>query len=373
MPNCGPGAGSESCCTSLEVPGGTFYRTYEDSGICAKGEANPGDGEHLPAGQVPGNSGAVPPVRARRLAGCAGHSYTPPTGSGKHTHLNGGKGLVAVGGDAGVGYETGWLAPESHIAPTDDNLACPVWRWNEHGGRPWTHENLPITCVNWYEAYAFCIWDGGFLPSEAEWEYAEVGKRAAGVPFLSHTQGRDLAPVGSEPRGAVRWGQFDFNGEVYEWNLDWSAPYTACTDCAYLTDPSERVFRGGPCQFRGKRQSPHLRCGADVRETALGSGAPEAPRRATPPGPNSPARGVLRDRLGAPRAASRRVRPTGSGGVRRPARIKRASAESARVSARRTPSSVRLPASRRAARPGSGATGGSVLAISSSARRGSAQ
>jgi formylglycine-generating enzyme required for sulfatase activity len=30
-------------------------------------------------------------------------------------------------------------------------------------------ENLPINCVNWWESYAFCIWDGGFLPSEAEW------------------------------------------------------------------------------------------------------------------------------------------------------------------------------------------------------------
>ena len=29
--NCGPGgSGTESCCTSLEVTGGTFYRTYDD-------------------------------------------------------------------------------------------------------------------------------------------------------------------------------------------------------------------------------------------------------------------------------------------------------------------------------------------------------
>ena len=38
-----------------------------------------------------------------------------------------------------------------------------------------SQENLPINCVDWAEAYAFCIWDGGFLPSEAEWEYAAAG------------------------------------------------------------------------------------------------------------------------------------------------------------------------------------------------------
>jgi formylglycine-generating enzyme required for sulfatase activity len=33
---------------------------------------------------------------------------------------------------------------------------------------------------------------------------------------------------------------------MWEWNLDWYATYVdPCTDCAYLTAASERVFRGG--------------------------------------------------------------------------------------------------------------------------------
>jgi hypothetical protein len=29
---------------------------------------------------------------------------------------------------------------------------------------PGNNENLPVNCINWYRAYAFCTWDGGFLP-----------------------------------------------------------------------------------------------------------------------------------------------------------------------------------------------------------------
>ena len=69
-----------------------------------------------------------------------------------------------------------------NIAPTNANLACSdsYATWTNTAG---SQENLPINCVNWCEAYAFCIWDGGFLPSEAEWEYAAAGgSSAARVP-----------------------------------------------------------------------------------------------------------------------------------------------------------------------------------------------
>ena len=32
-----------------------------------------------------------------------------------------------------------------------------------------------MNCIDWYTAYAFCIWDGGRLASEAEWNFAAAG------------------------------------------------------------------------------------------------------------------------------------------------------------------------------------------------------
>jgi formylglycine-generating enzyme required for sulfatase activity len=205
-----------------------------------------------------------------------GIGYLPPAGSGKHTHLNGGKGLVDVTApDAGVGvvaYETGWVASDdSNIAPTSQNLACgPYATWTAAVG---TQESLPVTCVNWWEAYAFCIWDGGFLPSEAEWEYAAAaGSQQREYPWGSSPPGvanayaiygdgmgncnypsveactgpSNLAPVGTATLGAALSGQLDMAGEVWEWNLDWFGNYgDPCTDCASLTGQTGRVLRGG--------------------------------------------------------------------------------------------------------------------------------
>jgi formylglycine-generating enzyme required for sulfatase activity len=210
-----------------------------------------------------------------------GVGYLPPAGSGKHAYLNNGNGLNATGG----GYEPGWaVSDDSNIAPTDANLACRHFQpisatWTNTAG---SQENLPVNCVNWYEAYAFCIWDGGFLPSEAEWEYASAGgsqqreypwgstapsTACPGIgcqyaiyncdypsgsvsPFRNCTGVMNIAPVGTATLGVGLWGQLDLAGDVEEWTLDWYATYSdPCTDCADFSAASSaessRVVRGG--------------------------------------------------------------------------------------------------------------------------------
>jgi formylglycine-generating enzyme required for sulfatase activity len=206
-----------------------------------------------------------------------GSGYMPAAGSGKHTNLNDGQGL-ANSGDPGT-YETGWVASDNcNIAPTDANLACNsiFQTWTDSAGG---QENLPINCVNWWESYAFCIWDGGFLPSEAEWEYAAAGgNQQREYPWGSTAPGSacpgtgcqyaiyncdyprgapsglgnctgvaNFAPVGTATLGAGLWGQLDMAGEMWESTLDWYATYVdPCMDCAYLTATVPgRVRRGG--------------------------------------------------------------------------------------------------------------------------------
>ena len=264
MTNCGPGgSGTESCCTSLEVTGGTYYRTYTNTGSGPTGEADPAMVSSFNLDKY-----LVTVGRFRQFVAAwdNGAGYLPPAGSGKHTHLNNGNGLNAAGG----GYEPGWAATDdSQIMPTDANLVNAfvgmAHTWTSSVG---SQENLPINCVNWYEAYAFCIWDGGFLPSEAEWEYAAAGgNQQREYPWgsiepgtmsqyaiydLYFSTGRStaIAPVGFASLGAGLWGQLDLVGDLSEWNLDWFAMYgDPCGDCAIVTQPMilypERVARGG--------------------------------------------------------------------------------------------------------------------------------
>jgi len=274
------------------VTAGTFYRVYDLS-------YDPGDGPALGPDGGPTGEASPASVSAFRLdkyvvtvgrfrqfvhalypdgGADAALAWTPAPGSGKHAHLNGGRGLaVAPNVPTGQTYEPGWAAADdAQIAPTEANLRCPgwpdSWTWTTSVG---PNENKPINCVNWYEAYAFCIWDGGFLPSEAEWEYVAAGGSEqrpypwgpadAGVsdryaiygdavgdcfyPTVGPCSGAiNLAPVGTPALGAARWGQLDVTGEVTEWNLDWSSVSFAepCRDCATLTQITPtRLGAGG--------------------------------------------------------------------------------------------------------------------------------
>jgi sulfatase modifying factor 1 len=175
MTNCG--ASGESCCASLQVAGGTFARTYANSGSGATGEADPANVSDFRLDKYLVTVGRFRQFVNAVLPPNGGTGWRPSPQSGKHMHLNVGLGLVNVGSsEDGVVYEPGWVtSDDSNVAPTNANLSCsPVfetWTSASGGGQ----ENLPINCVNWWEAYAFCIWDGGFLPSDAEWGYAAAG------------------------------------------------------------------------------------------------------------------------------------------------------------------------------------------------------
>ncbi len=262
MTHCGPLG--DSCCTNLNVVGGTYDRTYQNMGDGGSGRSDPATVSKYGLEKY-----LVTVGRFRQFVAAwnAGAGYLPPAGSGKHSYLNGNKGL-ANSGDPGA-FEPGWDATDDpSVAPTSENLVCDksYATWTPSVGK---NESLPINCVNWFEAYAFCIWDGGFLPSEAEWEFAAAGgKGLREYPWGAKAPGTDseyaiyacnypsgsgtcsgvsnIAPVGTASLGAGFWGQLDLAGDVAEWSLDWYASYVVpCTDCAYLETATGRVARGG--------------------------------------------------------------------------------------------------------------------------------
>lgn len=171
---------------------------------------------------------------------------------------------------------SGWRAEWSmHLPNSRADFAFAI---AECGGtwtdRPGPNEARPISCLSWYEAFAFCASEGKRLPTEAEWEYAAAGgdeqrvypwgaaqPTRALVVFACAFDGDpscssdDLPVVGSTPLGVGRFGQQDLAGSVWEWTLDSYAPYGGdeCRDCARLIDDGGRVFRGGEFAFDDPR------------------------------------------------------------------------------------------------------------------------
>ena len=269
LSTCGPN-GNESCCFSLPVTGGVFYRTYQSSGSGATGQA---DAATVSAFRLDKYEVTVGRFR-QYVSYLVGGGSPPSGGSGKHTHLSAGKGLVdsARAGSFEAGWDPSWNTniPNGATAGSTwaQNLNCgPYGTWTASAGN---NEMLPLTCLDWYEAHAFCIWDGGFLPSEAEWKYAAAGgdqlrmyawgSMDPGTAsqyamydcyYPTGTRGNctslaNIAKVGSTPLGLGRWGQLDLAGSVWEWNLDEYASYVSpCIDCAYLTGATNRVLPGG--------------------------------------------------------------------------------------------------------------------------------
>lgn len=263
--NCGPN-GLMNCCASLQVEGGAFYRGYD--GVTTTPADYTSQAYPATVGSFMLDEFEVTVGRFRQFVNAWAGGWRPSAQAGKHGHLNNGSGL-ASSANQGT-FESGWdTAWEANLATTlsgwDTNLACGVATWTPSAG---ANEKRPINCVSWYEAYAFCIWDGGFLPSEAEWNYAAAGgdeqrvypwgavapgQNAALAAYSCYYESSvacsgvaEIAPVGMLVAGKGRFGQQDLAGNVSEWSLDSAAAYvTPCDNCSYVDGSTTGVLRGG--------------------------------------------------------------------------------------------------------------------------------
>jgi formylglycine-generating enzyme required for sulfatase activity len=171
---------------------------------------------------------------------------------------------------AGSGWDSTWnakLAANTAGLRANLNTCSLMQTWSDTVG---SNEDRPVNCISWFEAFAFCAWDGGRMPTEAEWNYAAAGgaeqrvypwsKPPASTTIdysmasyecmgdgVSGCSVNDFIMVGTKPAGNGRWGHADMAGNVIEWVLDWySDTYPIpCNDCAQLAIGPGRVFRGG--------------------------------------------------------------------------------------------------------------------------------
>ncbi len=227
--------GGVTCCAADAIPGGTFAMPYT-----VKNEPHEIVVEVKPFAidrfEVTGS-------RFYEFLSVYDDSGRPRVGAG------------AVATIPESGWQAAWTDNPMLTSPTGNSLAAGTsacGRWAGPG-----ETDRPMRCINWFTAQAFCIWDGGRLPTEFEWMFAAMGgdelrpypwSRAQNDATLDreHACYKDAdfpcekpAPVGSYSAGAARWNTEDLAGNAAEWVLDLYREDLALPLCSDSSDTPE--------------------------------------------------------------------------------------------------------------------------------------
>lgn len=260
--NCGPTQDGD-CCASSVIPAGSFYR---------------------------GNTALFPTAYPASVSSFRMDTYEVTLGRFRKFVDAYAQNMIANGSGKNPNNpaDTGWDAASWNGYMFVDRAAL-IASFASPVTQTWTptplsalDETRAINFINWYTAEAFCIWDGGRLPTYAEWNYAAGGGSEQRTYPWGNTRGtghtpavticsiqsngepnpcsvrENIAPVGSAPAGNGKWGQADLSGNLEEWVQD--SPINGstnnfgpvpCNDCAYLdlvhllSGHIRRMFCGG--------------------------------------------------------------------------------------------------------------------------------
>ncbi|MFP4014460.1 MAG: formylglycine-generating enzyme family protein [Chitinispirillaceae bacterium] len=85
--------------------------------------------------------------------------------------------------------------------------------------------DMPVVCVTWHQAKAYCSYVGMKLPTESQWEYAAKGRDAGRYSWGNASPDASRCALKAPHRvksfASNSFGLYDMTGNVWEWTADY--------------------------------------------------------------------------------------------------------------------------------------------------------